>query len=49
MTERIQRLTARTLAGEMYVSPIAVSFDRTDLFLDEEERNVKHLCEYILA
>lgn len=49
MTERIQRLTARTLAGEMYVSPIAVSFDRTDLFLDEEERNVKRLCEYILA
>lgn len=49
MTERIQRLTERTLAGEMYVSPIAVSFDRTDLFLDKEERNVKRLCEYILA
>ncbi|MBE6612834.1 MAG: hypothetical protein E7632_10120 [Ruminococcaceae bacterium] len=49
MTNRIQNLTARTLAGEMYVHPVAVTFDRNDLFLTESERDVKRLCEYILA
>lgn len=49
MTERIKRLTERTLAGEMYVKPVSVDFDRTDLFLSESERDVKRLCEYILA
>ncbi|MGM9626034.1 MAG: pyruvate formate lyase family protein [Eubacteriales bacterium] len=49
MTERIRRLTERTLAGDMYVKPVAVEFDRTDLFLDESARDIKHLCEYILA
>ena len=49
MTERIRKLTEMTLAGEMYVNPVAVSFDREDIFLDEEERNVKRLCEYIMA
>ena len=44
MTERIRKLTEMTLAGEMYVNPVAVSFDREDIFLDEEERNVKRLC-----
>lgn len=49
MTERMKRLTERTLAGDMYVNPVAVEFDRTDLFLDESVRDVRHLCAYILA
>ncbi len=49
MTERIRRLTERTLAGEMYVEPVPVPFDREDLFLTQSERDVKRLCEYILA
>ena len=49
MTDRIQNLTARTLAGEMYVHPVAVTFDRCDIFLTESERDVKRLTEYILA
>ena len=31
MTERIRKLTEMTLAGEMYVNPVAVSFDREDI------------------
>ena len=49
MTERIKRITERTLAGEMYVKPVHIDFDREDLFLDESARDVKRLCEFILA
>lgn len=49
MTERIKRITGRTLAGEMYVKPVHIDFDREDLFLDESARDVKRLCEFILA
>ena len=49
MTDRIKRLTERTLSGEMYVGQISVKYDREDLFLGESERDVKRLCEYILA
>ncbi len=49
MTERIKKLTEKTLAGEMYTSPVHIGFDREDLFLSESERDVKRLCEYILA
>lgn len=47
MTERIKKLTELTLNGDMYVNPIHTEFDRTDLFLPEEEMNIKRLCEYI--
>ncbi len=49
MTDRIRKLTEKTLAGEMYTKQIPVNFDREDLFLSESERDVKRLCEYILA
>jgi len=48
MTERIERLTELTLHGEMFVETVKTEFDRTDLFLEEEEKNVKRLCAYIL-
>lgn len=47
MTDRIRELARMTLAGKMYVSPVKTEFDRMDLFLPEEEKNVKRLCEYI--
>ena len=48
MTERIEELTKLTLNGEMYVNPIKTEFDREDLFLSENEMQVKRICEYIL-
>ena len=48
MTERIVRLTDLTLKGEMYVSPVKTEYDREDLFLSENDRDVKRLCEYIM-
>ena len=48
MTDRIKRLTDLTLAGEMYVKVKETEFDRNDIFLSECERDVKHICEYIL-
>lgn len=49
MNERIKRLTELTLRGEMYVDPVKIDFDREDLFLSKEKKDVKRLCEYILA
>lgn len=48
MIERIKKLTELTLNGEMYVNPIKTEFDREDLFLSENEMQVKRICEYIL-
>lgn len=48
MTDRIEKLTALTVSGEMYVNPIKTIFDRADFFLSENERQVKRICEYIL-
>lgn len=48
MNERIQKLTALTLEGKLYNSPVKTEFDREDLFLSESKRDVKRLCEYIL-
>ncbi len=48
MTERIRVLTELTLKGGMYVTPIKTEFSRTDLFLPQEDCDVKRLCEYIL-
>ena len=47
MNERIKSLTKLTLDGKMYVFPTKTEFDRKDLFLEENERNVKRICEYI--
>ncbi len=47
MNERIERLAARTMRGEMYAAPVPTKFDREDLFLTRGEREVKRLCEYI--
>ncbi len=49
MTERIERLTELTMHGAMYVDPVQVAFDREDLFLPENEMQVKRICEYIVA
>ncbi|MBO5270959.1 MAG: hypothetical protein J6B77_09240, partial [Clostridia bacterium] len=46
-SERITRLTALTLQGEMYARPRKTEFDRNDIFLSEAEQDVKRLCEYI--
>lgn len=48
MNERIEKLTKMTLKGEMFVNPVHTEFDRTDLFLPRQKREVKRLCEYIL-
>ena len=48
MIERIEKLTELTLSGEMYVNPIKTKFDREDLFLSENEMQVKRICEYLL-
>lgn len=48
MDKRIQKLSELTLDGNMYVETIKTKFDRMDLFLSNDERNVKRICEYIL-
>ena len=48
MTDRIQKLTELTLAGKMYAEAKSTKFERNDIFLSECERDVKHICEYIL-
>ena len=47
MHKRIQELASRTLSGEMYVQPIKPEFDRMDIFLPEQENNVKQIVKYI--
>lgn len=47
MKKRIAELAKLTLAGKMYVTPEKTEFDRMDIFLDEHERDVKRICEYI--
>lgn len=47
MTERIEFLTRKTVAGEMYVEPVKTEYDRTDLFLSPVKMSGKRVCEYI--
>ena len=47
MTDRIQLLAKKTIAGEMYVEPIKTEYDRTDLFLSPVKKSGKRVCEYI--
>lgn len=47
MKKRTEKLAELTLKGQMYVSPVQTEFDRMDIFLGEQERDVKRICEYI--
>ena len=47
MNERIRALLELTLSGEMYANPTPTEYDRNDIFLEEEEQNIKRLCEFI--
>ena len=49
MTERIKRLTEKTVKGEMYNEGEAVEYDRTDSFLSPVKMSAKRVCEYIAA
>ena len=44
MNKRIEKLEKLTLDGKMLVEPIKTNFDRMDLFLDSQERDVKRIC-----
>ena len=48
MTDRIKELMKMTLQGKMYVTPKKTEFDRMDLFLPEQEKDVKRICEFML-
>jgi len=48
MNDRIRHLENLTMSGEMYVKTVDTRFDRMDLFLPSQERDVKRICEYIL-
>lgn len=48
MTERIKKLTELTLSGEMYAYPKETDFDREDIFLTQEHKESKRICEFIL-
>ncbi len=48
MNKRIKKLTELTLSGEMYPTYTKVEFDRTDLFLDEHQKQAKRICDYIM-
>jgi len=47
MKERIAQLVQKTLKGEMYVKPVPTEYDRMDLFLSRQKREVKQICEFI--
>lgn len=49
MTERIKRLTEKTVKGEMYNEAVTVEYDRTDSFLSPVKMSAKRVCEYIDA
>ena len=48
MCERIEKLTALTLKGEMFAHPVPTVYDREDLFLSRQQMESKRLCEFIL-
>ena len=48
MNERIKKLEKLAMSGEMFVKPVNTQFDRMDLLLPQQERDVKRICEYIL-
>ena len=48
MNNRISRLTELTLSGKMLAKTTKTEYDREDLFLPQQKRDSKRLCEYIL-
>ena len=48
MTERIQKLTELTLAGQMYADTTKTVYDEADLLLPRQQMESKRICEYIL-
>ncbi|MBQ8309498.1 MAG: hypothetical protein IJX80_00615 [Clostridia bacterium] len=48
MTERIAKLTALTLSGQMYATPVATTYDEADRLLSRQHMESKRICEYIL-
>lgn len=48
MNQRIEQLNQLTMTGKMFVTPVETEFDRMDLLLPEQEKDVKRICEYIL-
>ncbi len=48
MNDRIKHLESLTMSGEMFADTVETRFDRMDLLLTEQERDVKRICEYIL-
>ena len=48
MEQRIKKLMDLTMKGKMYVETVKTDFDRMDLLLPEQEKDVKRICEYIL-
>lgn len=47
MNKRIEILSKKTIAGEMYVTPVKTNYDRCDLFLSPVKMSGKRVCEYI--
>ena len=47
-SDRILKLTEKTLAGEMFSYPKKTEYDRLDNFLSKKKKSAKRVCEYIL-
>lgn len=47
MNKRIEILSKKTIAGEMYVAPVKTDYDRCDLFLSPVKMSGKRVCDYI--
>ena len=48
MTERIKKLTEKTLNGEMGARAKKTQYDKCDLFLSPVKKSGKRVCEYII-
>ena len=47
-SKKYERFTELTLAGKMFVDPVNTEFSKMDIFLPEQERIVKQICEYMM-
>ena len=47
-SDRILKLTEKTMAGEMFAHPKKTEYDRLDNFLSKKKKSAKRVCEYIL-
>jgi len=48
MKDRIARLVQLTMSGNMFVKSVKTEYSRNDIFLPDDERDVKRLGEYLL-